>query len=123
MDVRKLQKLAVEALEDIKGRDADWRRFIQGALYMALVSDCGARFFTPFFIRGEGSGHGEYWLVHLSQHHRAQDVMKEPRKCPGLERENRIAYRTTAGRLCSIHSGRGAHRGRFRAAPPSGRTV
>jgi hypothetical protein len=25
-----------------------------------------------------------------------------PRKCPGLERENRIAYRTTAGRLCSI---------------------
>lgn len=25
-----------------------------------------------------------------------------PRKCPGLERENRIAYRTSAGRLCSI---------------------
>lgn len=25
-----------------------------------------------------------------------------PRKCPGLERENRISYRTTAGRLCSI---------------------
>ncbi len=25
-----------------------------------------------------------------------------PRRCPGLERENRIAYRTTAGRLCSI---------------------
>jgi hypothetical protein len=25
-----------------------------------------------------------------------------PRRCPGLERENRIAYRTTAGRLCNI---------------------
>jgi hypothetical protein len=25
-----------------------------------------------------------------------------PRACPGLERENRIAYRTNAGRLCSI---------------------
>jgi hypothetical protein len=25
-----------------------------------------------------------------------------PRKCPGLERENRIAYKTYSGRLCSI---------------------
>jgi hypothetical protein len=25
-----------------------------------------------------------------------------PRRCPGLERENRIAYQTTGGRLCSI---------------------
>lgn len=25
-----------------------------------------------------------------------------PRKCPGLERENRISYRTSVGRLCSI---------------------
>lgn len=66
-----------QSIESIKENEADWRRFIQGALYQALVADCGARFFTPFFIRGEGSGHGEYWLVHLSQHHRAQDVMKQ----------------------------------------------
>jgi three-Cys-motif partner protein len=69
--------LGGQSIEDIKANDADWRRFIQGALYQALVSRCGANFFTPFFIRGEGSGHGEYWLVHLSQHHRAQDVMKQ----------------------------------------------
>lgn len=69
--------LGGQSIEAIKGNEADWRRFIQGALYQALVADCGARFFTPFFIRGEGSGHGEYWLVHLSQHHRAQDVMKQ----------------------------------------------
>lgn len=69
--------LGGQTIEDIKANDADWRRFIQGALYQSLVSNCGARFFTPFFIRGEGSGHGEYWLVHLSQHHRAQDVMKQ----------------------------------------------
>lgn len=69
--------LGGQSIEDIKENDADWRRFIQGALYQALVSKCGARFFTPFFIRGHGSGHGEYWLVHLSQHHRAQDVMKQ----------------------------------------------
>lgn len=69
--------LGGKSIEAIKDNEADWRRFIQGALYQALVADCGARFFTPFFIRGEGSGHGEYWLVHLSQHHRAQDVMKQ----------------------------------------------
>ncbi|MFZ6779652.1 three-Cys-motif partner protein TcmP [Undibacterium sp. Ji83W] len=71
------EALGGQTIEDIKGNDADWRRFIQGALYQALVSKCGAQFFTPFFIRGQGSGHGEYWLVHLSQHHRAQDVMKQ----------------------------------------------
>lgn len=66
-----------QSIDEIKNNDADWRRFIQGALYQALVANCGAQFFTPFFIRGEGSGHGEYWLVHLSSHHRAQDVMKQ----------------------------------------------
>lgn len=72
-----LSRLGGKSIEQIKANDADWRRFIQGALYDALVRGCGARYFTPFFIRGAGSGHGEYWLVHLSQHHRAQDVMKQ----------------------------------------------
>ncbi len=75
IDIRKA--LGNRSIEEIKDSDADWRRFIQGALYQALVHNCGAKFFTPFFIRGAGSGHGEYWLVHLSQHHRAQDVMKQ----------------------------------------------
>lgn len=75
IDIR--SALGGQSIETIKENDADWRRFIQGALYQALVSNCGARFFTPFFIRGQGGGHGEYWLVHLSQHHRAQDVMKQ----------------------------------------------
>ncbi|MCA8273604.1 three-Cys-motif partner protein TcmP [Burkholderia sp. AU30280] len=72
-----LKRLGGRSIEDIKRDEADWRRFIQAALYEALVDGCGADFFTPFFIRGAGSGHGEYWLVHLSQHHRAQDVMKQ----------------------------------------------
>lgn len=69
--------LGGRSIEELKSDDADWRRFIQAALYQGLVDNCGADFFTPFFIRGTGSGHGEYWLVHLSQHHRAQDVMKQ----------------------------------------------
>ncbi|UIF90059.1 three-Cys-motif partner protein TcmP [Cupriavidus sp. UYPR2.512] len=69
--------LGGRTIENIKRDEADWRRFIQAALYEALVDGCGAQFFTPFFIRGTGAGHGEYWLVHLSQHPRAQDVMKQ----------------------------------------------
>lgn len=75
IDIRRA--LNGRSVEDLKENEADWRRFIQAALYQALVTECGARFFTPFFIRGAGAGHGEYWLVHLSQHHRAQDVMKQ----------------------------------------------
>lgn len=75
IDIQK--QLGNQSIEEIKCNDANWRRFIQGALYQALVADCGAKFFTPFFIKKEGNGHGEYWLLHLSQHHRAQDVMKQ----------------------------------------------
>jgi len=54
VDIRKA--LAGRTIDDLKQSDADWRRFIQGALYQALVTGCGARYFTPFFIRGSGSG-------------------------------------------------------------------
>lgn len=63
-------------IEEIKSSERDWRLFIQSTLYRRLVENCGARHFTPFFIRNK-SGHGDYWLIHLSQHHRARDVMTE----------------------------------------------
>jgi hypothetical protein len=59
------KRLVTRSIEQIKEDETDWRRFIQAALYEALVEQCGAAFFTPFFIRGTGAGHGEYWLVHL----------------------------------------------------------
>ena len=77
LDIDIRAALGGRSIEELKNDDADWRRFIQAALYQGLVTNCAAGFFTPFFIRGAGSGHGEYWLVHLSQHHRAQDVMKQ----------------------------------------------
>jgi three-Cys-motif partner protein len=61
------------SIEDIKKNEKDFRVYIQSCLYRELVEACGARFYTPFFIRTEG--HGDYWLVHLSQHPRARDVM------------------------------------------------
>lgn len=61
------------SIGSIKSKEKDFRLFIQSAFYEALVERCGAKFFTVFFIRT--TGHGDYWLVHLSQHPRARDVM------------------------------------------------
>ena len=63
-------------IEEIKSSERDWRLFIQSSLYRKLVARCGAKHYTPFFIRNN-KGHGDYWLIHLSQHHRARDVMTE----------------------------------------------
>ena len=65
-----------KSLSDIKTSERDWRLFIQSALYRQLVNSCGAEYFTPFFIRNK-KGHGDYWLIHMSQHHKARDVMTE----------------------------------------------
>jgi len=62
-------------IEDIKSKEADFRLYIQSCLYPELVAACGARYYTLFFIRTDG--HGDYWLVHLSQHPRARDVMTQ----------------------------------------------
>ncbi|MEW6678542.1 MAG: three-Cys-motif partner protein TcmP [Pseudomonadota bacterium] len=64
------------SIDEIKNSEKDWRLFIQSGLYRSLVNRCGAKYYTPFFIRNK-KGHGDYWLIHLSQHHRARDVMTE----------------------------------------------
>lgn len=61
------------SIEDIKKNEKDFRLYIQSCLYRGITEGCGATFYTPFFIRTDG--HGDYWLVHLSQHPRARDVM------------------------------------------------
>ncbi|MCB1918641.1 MAG: three-Cys-motif partner protein TcmP [Candidatus Competibacteraceae bacterium] len=64
------------SISEIKSSERHWRLFIQSALYRNLVDHCGAKYYTPFFIRNQ-KGHGDYWLIHLSQHHKARDVMTE----------------------------------------------
>lgn len=68
--------LAGRTLREIKESDRDWRLFMQSTIYSTLVAHCGAKHYTPFFVRNKG-GHGDYWLIHLSQHHRARDVMTD----------------------------------------------
>ncbi len=52
----------------------DWRRTIQFALHREIPERTGAKFYTPFFIRSSDA-HRDFWLIHLSGHFRARDVM------------------------------------------------
>jgi three-Cys-motif partner protein len=61
------------SVSDIKITEPEFRLFIQSRLYKSLIEKTGAKYYTVFFIRT--TGHGDYWLVHLSQHPRARDVM------------------------------------------------
>lgn len=65
-----------KSLQEIKSNEADWRAYIQSQLYPHIVKSAGSRFHTPFFIRST-KGHGDFWLLHLSMHHKARDVMTE----------------------------------------------
>jgi three-Cys-motif partner protein len=60
-------------IDEIK-QSPRWRVYLQSSLYKNLTDQCSAQFFTPFFIRPE-RGHGDFWLLHLSQHWKARDVM------------------------------------------------
>lgn len=60
-------------IDEIK-QSPRWRVHLQSSLYKNLTDQCSAQFYTPFFIRPE-RGHGDFWLLHLSQHWKARDVM------------------------------------------------
>jgi three-Cys-motif partner protein len=60
-------------LDEMK-QTPNWRVHLQSSLYQSLTEQCSAKFYTPFFIRPE-RGHGDFWLLHLSQHWKARDVM------------------------------------------------
>ncbi|WP_296655271.1 three-Cys-motif partner protein TcmP [Paraburkholderia sp.] len=68
---------AVTAADLDRGtRGPGWRHHIQSSLYSTITGSSGADFFTPFFIRPE-RGHGDFWLLHLSKHWKARDVMAQ----------------------------------------------
>jgi hypothetical protein len=51
-----------------------WREAIQLLLHREIHEKSGAAYYTPFFIDSPRA-HRAYWLVHLSGHSRARDVM------------------------------------------------
>lgn len=67
--------LSVEDVQQAKLVEPNkWRAAVQQLLHRELFQGSGARHYTPFFIRCPDA-HRSYWLVHLSNHHRARDVM------------------------------------------------
>lgn len=53
-----------------------WRRAIELELHGHLQAQTGAKFYTPFFVVSPDA-HRSYWLVHLSGHAKARDVMTQ----------------------------------------------
>lgn len=59
--------------------EGEGRLIIQDLLSEELSKNCGAKYFTRYFIRSTGKGikdsHRDIWLVHMSQHDIARDEM------------------------------------------------
>jgi len=53
---------------------SNWRLAIQLLLHREIFQNSGANHYTPFFIRSKEANR-DYWLIHLSNHCRARDVM------------------------------------------------
>jgi len=66
-------KLSKEQIKSAK-EENDWRLANQMLLHTEIFQKSGATHYTPFFIRSKES-HWDYWLIHLSNHWRARDVM------------------------------------------------
>lgn len=70
----------LEFFERVKSHRAgdckESRLFIEQELYKELALKTGARFFTPFFITARPSNQ-TYWLIHLSNHPKARNVMTD----------------------------------------------
>jgi three-Cys-motif partner protein len=82
---RRLQSLGVDLdVKDIvhtkkSKQEGEGRLIIQDLLSEELSKNCGAKYFTRYFIRSTGKGnkdsHRDIWLVHMSQHDIARDEM------------------------------------------------
>lgn len=55
---------------------SQWRQIIQRQISHGIWKASGARFMTLFFVTPRGNRPWSYWLVHLSNAYRANDVMK-----------------------------------------------
>lgn len=68
--------LDLRELSDIKKTERAWRGIIENLLMEKLQLFSNAKFYTPFFLSAENS-HRDMWLVHLSNHSQARNVMTQ----------------------------------------------
>lgn len=64
----------IKELKTTKKRE--WRRILQRHLAHGIKCESGAKFMTLFFVKPHGTNMWGYWLIHLSNHYRAHEVMK-----------------------------------------------
>lgn len=70
------QVLDIDGLLQDKNDNKDWRKLVQFELHRVIKSQSGAKHYTPFFIVSKEANRS-FWLVHLSNHPRARDVMTQ----------------------------------------------
>lgn len=67
--------------EDIKQIKAEeqqtWRRTLQRYIAHGIRQETGAHYATLFFVKPHGLNKWDYWLIHLSKHYKAHEVMKD----------------------------------------------
>lgn len=66
----------IDEMMQHKNESPEWKFFVQTNLLNAIHKGSGAKFYTPFFIKSQESNRS-FWLIHLSNHSRARDVMTE----------------------------------------------
>jgi three-Cys-motif partner protein len=65
------------SIQEIKAEHpTNWKRIIQVLLHKEIHRQSGASYYTPFFIESVDA-HRAYWLIHLSNHPTARDVMTQ----------------------------------------------
>ena len=68
------EEQSIETLQQLKNNPASCRADIQRILSHNIFQHSKAPFYTPFLIHSDVGNWG-YWLVHLSKHYKARDVM------------------------------------------------
>lgn len=100
--------LAIKSDATHDSGDLTWRRAIQTLLADEIRSSSGATYCTPFYIVPRTSRRG-YWLLHLSQHLRANEEMKRIHwqnnnlHHPGGPGLNMLGYIGNGGQLAFDH--------------------
>jgi len=69
-------ELDIDQLLNSKNDTPQWRQLVQFELHKAIPKLSGALHYTPFFIVSPEANRS-FWLIHLSNHPRARDVMTQ----------------------------------------------
>ncbi|MCL2160538.1 MAG: three-Cys-motif partner protein TcmP [Betaproteobacteria bacterium] len=67
-----------EQIGALKASDSQkWRQVLQRHVAHGIKSEVGAKYATLFFVKPLGSNTWDYWLIHLCNHYKAHEVMKD----------------------------------------------